>query len=87
MEKLKRKKEEEFLALEKKGEKGPLTLVNKRILRSKGQFCEECTEVNGWPICRRRIEDRRDQSRARYYLEKISSKKIKQVALPNGVMV
>jgi hypothetical protein len=28
MEKLKRKKEEEFLALEKKGEEGPLTLVN-----------------------------------------------------------
>ncbi len=28
MEKLKRKKEEEFLAMEKKGEEGPLTLVN-----------------------------------------------------------
>ena len=40
---------------------------HKRILPLKGQFCEECTEVIGWPICRRRIEDPGDQLRALYY--------------------
>jgi hypothetical protein len=38
-----------------------------RILPLKGQFCEESTVVNGWPICRRRIEDPGDQLRALYY--------------------
>ncbi len=60
---------------------------HKMILPLKGQFCEECTEVIGWPICHRRIEDRGDQSRARYYLDKINSNKNRAISIYNYLLV